>query len=319
MLEQPARTTLHTRDRDTAVEALNGVMPHRARVTVTGRNSVRFLLRSTGFAGWGTDAVASIGVRYAASVGPMPFLAAGVLTGGRGLLRVGDQEFALARDDCFLYPKDRPYHCDYRSTAALLLRLPTAYVSDVAAELTGLPAVRFLSPRPVSAELGGYWTDTLRFVASQLEHPDVEVSALVAGQLLRLAASSMLHVFPHTGMTAARTVAAGRVQPAVVRRAVAFMDAHADRPLTVAQVAGAAGVGARALQSAFRRHLDTTPLSYLRRARLERARHDLLTAAPGDGTTVARTARRWGFTDAGRFTAGYRTAFGELPSHTLRR
>jgi transcriptional regulator GlxA family with amidase domain len=119
-------------------------------------------------------------------------------------------------------------------------------------------------------------------------------------------------------MTAARAPADGHVAPAVVRRASAFMDANPERPLTVAEVAAAAGVGARGLQVAFRRHVGSTPMEYLRRVRLERVHRELRAAGPGDGVTVRETARRWGFANPGRFAAEYRAVYGQPPSRTLR-
>jgi transcriptional regulator GlxA family with amidase domain len=85
----------------------------------------------------------------------------------------------------------------------------------------------------------------------------------------------------------------------------------------VAEIARAASVTPRAVQLAFRRHLDTTPTAYLRRVRLEQAHRQLRDATPGDGITVAEVAARWGFTPS-RFTERYRAAYGVLPSHTLR-
>ncbi|GAB7045219.1 hypothetical protein JCM9534A_03450 [Catenuloplanes indicus JCM 9534] len=99
-----------------------------------------------------------------------------------------------------------------------------------------------------------------------------------------------------------------REVPVTVRRAVACIDAHA----------AAAGVSVRALQAGFRRHMDTTPLGYLRRVRLERAHRDLQAADPTTGATVTVIARGWGFTDLSRFAADYHAAFGRLPRQTLR-
>jgi transcriptional regulator GlxA family with amidase domain len=155
-------------------------------------------------------------------------------------------------------------------------------------------------------------------VVDQLNTPDLELPPLVADQMLRLVSGSLLRAFPNTTMTTVRAPAPGRAVPAVVRRAVAYMDAHAERPVALAEVAAAAGVGVRTLQVAFRRHLDLTPLAYLRRVRLHRAHRDLVAAEPGDGSTVGKIARRWGFAKASRFTAVYQSTFGELPSHTLR-
>ncbi|WP_433498154.1 AraC family transcriptional regulator [Sphaerimonospora sp. CA-214678] len=107
------------------------------------------------------------------------------------------------------------------------------------------------------------------------------------------------------------------VPPPVVRRAMELIEAHAAEPLTVEDIAEAVGVGARALQEGFRRHLDTTPMAYLRDMRLNRVRAELTAGAAGM-TTVTDVAFRWGFTHLGRFSLAYRQCFGEPPSVTLR-
>jgi transcriptional regulator GlxA family with amidase domain len=109
-----------------------------------------------------------------------------------------------------------------------------------------------------------------------------------------------------------------RVAPLVIRRAMELMEERAADPLTVKDVAKAAGVGVRTLQEGFRRHLGTTPCRYLRDIRLDRVHADLAACAPGSAT-VAEVACRWGFFHFGRFAAAYREQFGESPSLTLRR
>ena len=59
-----------------------------------------------------------------------------------------------------------------------------------------------------------------------------------------------------------------------------FIEENAHADITVADIAAAASVTVRAIQLAFRRHLDTTPLEYLRRVRLGHAHRDLLAADP---------------------------------------
>ena len=107
--------------------------------------------------------------------------------------------------------------------------------------------------------------------------------------------------------------------PASLRRAVAFIDTHLDQPLSLADIAAAARVSPRALAQTFRRHLEDSPMAYVRRARLDRAHHDLTAARPGDGQTVTAIAARWGFYDLPRFGVTYRKVYGRPPSHTLRR
>ena len=99
-----------------------------------------------------------------------------------------------------------------------------------------------------------------------------------------------------------------------MRRAIAFIEQHPDADIGVADIAAAANVSIRAVQFAFRRHLDTTPMYYLRTVRLDRAHHDLLTTNPSLGDTIAA---RWGFHHHSRFAARYRHAYGVTPRHTL--
>ena len=61
-----------------------------------------------------------------------------------------------------------------------------------------------------------------------------------------------------------------------------------------------------------------TPVRYLKVRRMNGVRREL-NAAAGGLASVAEVARRWGFSDLGRFAGEYRSLFGELPSETLRR
>lgn len=105
-------------------------------------------------------------------------------------------------------------------------------------------------------------------------------------------------------------------RPRHLRLAEGFIAAHLDQPITLEDVAGAAGISPRGLQLAFRAHRGTTPLGFWREARLARAHADLLAAPPG--TTVTAVALRWGFTHFGRFAELYRARYGLSPRDTLR-
>ena len=107
--------------------------------------------------------------------------------------------------------------------------------------------------------------------------------------------------------------------PLVVRRAARFIQENAGRAITLDDIAEAAGVGARGLQYAFRRHRGDTPTQFLRRVRMDRVHHELMTADPTQGDTVAAIAGTWHFTHPGRFATSYREVYGVPPSETLRR
>ncbi|MGW8991018.1 helix-turn-helix transcriptional regulator [Streptomyces zhihengii] len=144
------------------------------------------------------------------------------------------------------------------------------------------------------------------------------VAPLVADTVARLVAVTALDVFPSSfAPPGPGGRGPGAVGPAAVRRAVDHIHDHAARALTLADLAQAAGVTGRALQYGFARHLNTSPMAYLRRVRLERAHAELAVAEHGDGTTVAAVAARWGWTNPSHFTAAYRRAYVTAPSRTL--
>ena len=121
--------------------------------------------------------------------------------------------------------------------------------------------------------------------------------------------------YPHELMVDhAETSAA---QPQTLRRAIAFIHANAHRNIGISDIAAAVSVTPRSVQYTFRRHLDTSPLEYLRRVRLDRAHRDLQAADPAVDTVIA-IAGRWQFGHPGRFSIAYKEAFGTPPSRTLR-
>ncbi|HVK29249.1 MAG TPA: AraC family transcriptional regulator [Nocardioides sp.] len=105
--------------------------------------------------------------------------------------------------------------------------------------------------------------------------------------------------------------------PRYVSAAEDYLRAHARSAPTLAEVAAAVGVSVRALTLAFRRHRDSSPISYLRAVRMDGARADLLAAGPD--ATVSSVIAAWGYVNHGVFARSYAERFGELPSATLDR
>ncbi|MBF4616088.1 helix-turn-helix domain-containing protein [Curtobacterium sp. VKM Ac-1376] len=108
----------------------------------------------------------------------------------------------------------------------------------------------------------------------------------------------------------------GSQQPRTVRRAVAFIRANLRRTVTAAEIAAASGVSPRALQLVFQRSLGTSPLRYVRDARLAGAHAELLV---DEVTPIGTIAARWCFSNQGRFGAAYRERYGETPNDTRHR
>ena len=101
-----------------------------------------------------------------------------------------------------------------------------------------------------------------------------------------------------------------------VRRAVEFIQS-ADGQAKVGDVYRAAHVSWSTLDRAFREQFGLTPKQYIVALRLNRVRCRLVEG--GSNHTVSEIALAEGFTHFGRFSADYKTMFGELPSATLQR
>jgi AraC-like DNA-binding protein len=153
--------------------------------------------------------------------------------------------------------------------------------------------------------------DDLRGDSSALNH------TFVRDHFASTLASALLIGLPHNHLRAIEA-AEKPIAPAAVRRAERFLEENAANAVGLTDVARAAGVSARALQLAFRRFRDTTPMAQLRGLRLERARR-ALSDAGRDGGSVTSIAAAQGFGSLSRFTANYKARFGEAPSETLRR
>jgi AraC-like DNA-binding protein len=261
------------------------------------------------------------GFEYDAVLEPADAPTAVTVTRGSGTMTAAREEHCFTRGGAFMLPGDLSSAALLHDAGFALLRVPWPVVRSLAEERTSLPAtdLRFEAITPVSAQWQAMWASTAKFVCAQLVASETtEISPLIAYELTRVAAAVMLETFPNTAMNTLYVAGPGWVPPAAVRRAAAFIETHADRPVTLADIAAAAGVTGWALQSAFQRYYDATPVGYLRQARLERAYTELQDADPAAGVTVAAVARRWGWTSPGQFAAAYQRRFGEPPSRTLR-
>jgi anti-anti-sigma factor len=195
--------------------------------------------------------------------------------------------------------------------------MPAALLDDTAAPAGGAP-VRFVSHAPADGD-GRHWRAFSRGVHELLDDPDAGSAPLVVGAAARQLAALALVTFPNTAVATPTRTDRRDGHPATLRRAMAFIEAAPDRDLSLADIARAAHVTPRAVQLAFRRHLGTTPMAYLRRVRLAEAHDELRRTTPEDGSTITRIALRWGFASPSRFSEQYRDAYGVTPSQTLRR
>ena len=261
------------------------------------------------------------GVQYTAELSPAGAPLVAAVRQGSGVITTAREELRFLPGDVFMVPAGMPAVTTMNDAGYAALQLPWAVAGELAEARAGVAAadLRFEAMAPISAAVQRTFARTAHFICRQLvSSGDTEISPLVAQEMTWLAAAAMLETFPNTAMTVPYLTGPGWVPQAAVRRAATFIEAYADRPVTLDQIAAVAGVTSQALRSAFRRYLDVTPIGYLRRVRLERARAELQAADPASGITVADVARRWGWSSPGQFAKAYGRRFGVLPDHTLR-
>ena len=253
--------------------------------------------------------------------GALGYVLFGRLHRGTWSLTSGGREASLGPGDSILYPTSTPFRLEAQNFDFRVVCVPLARVSALASSHAGIDPedLRFDSMTPLSPTMARHFNSTLALVQRELSEPDSAFAhPLVAEHLTQTMTAAVLATFANTAMTTAGRSGSSRVAPATVRRAVAFIEEHAGEPMTLADIAAAAGVQPRALQTAFGRYFDLTPMAYLRRVRLERAHRDLQAGDAAAGAGVAEIAARWGFARAGRFAARYQQTYGQTPSHTLR-
>jgi AraC-like DNA-binding protein len=178
----------------------------------------------------------------------------------------------------------------------------------------------FTSVRPANPAMARTWHRAVEFLSEMLAgDPGVAAAPLVIGSTNRMLAGLLLATFPNTAVAPSADSDGHDARAAgTIHRAISFIDSNADLDIGITDIAFAAGVSPRAIQLAFRRHLDCTPTDYLRRVRLDQAHRELVEAVPGSGVTVTEVAYHWGFSSPSRFAERYRAAFGRSPSQTLR-
>jgi AraC-like DNA-binding protein len=240
---------------------------------------------------------------------------------GRFVARAASGDRLMLPGEHVVLDAHTAYRLRWEENANLFhVRMPRNEFETAVAEFTGASepaAVRFpLSWRP-SKQGTAAVAKVMQFLLRNAG-PNGLVSSgpLLSAQLRRMFVASVVEAY--SGVIQTDVGCAGDVRPPAVRRAVAYLEDNAADDVRLGDVSAAARVSNRALQDAFRRHLDTTPMAYLKAIRLARAHEELRRLSVEDGTTVAAVAYRWGFGNLGRFAADYRREFGRTPSEVLR-
>ena len=193
--------------------------------------------------------------------------------------------------------------------------IPSGLLRRQATEMLDGPDVQgldFDAGIDVTSAAGAGLRRLTEWLYAELDHPDTPLSnEIVAASAQELFLRTIVLAATHSRSMQLRGRARAAA-PATVRRAEEFMRSNAELPLTLEEIARAAGCCSRALQAAFHAFRGTSPMASLRRIRLELA-HQAIMRSEGS-VSVTEVAVRYGFSNPGRFASQYQRLFGEYPS-----
>jgi AraC-like DNA-binding protein len=318
----PRHPIFRASDLESACEYLSGVFaPHR-QTYVTREHRLNFRHRRARLGAVELNALSyGCDVRIDAPDWPNYYLVQFMLEGGCRVTQAGPSYEMTAGSIAVINPC-RPFDKSWSpSGRQLMLRIERRLLDRELIAWTGREPrgpIEFDQSRTFAFAEAATLTGVVRMLcndlrgnSSALDHP------FVRDRFASTLASALLIGLPHNHIRAIEA-AEKSIAPASVRRAERFLEENAANVVGLTDVARAAGVSARALQLAFRRFRDTTPMAQLRALRLERARRALAEAG-WDGGSVTSVAAAHGFGSLSRFEANYKARFGEPPSETLRR
>lgn len=245
---------------------------------------------------------------------------------GSAKVRVGGSTVVATRRTASVLSPGQPVTMTWAEFSPhLCVYLSRTLVEGEAARLLGGPSAApvFDAALDLTTASARSWLRAVRFLRDGLadEDPLLTTDACAQGFARTLASGLLLshrHSLTDAAAGRASLAARGTASARVVARATDHIERNLGHPLTVGELAQAAGVGVRTLQDAFRTERGVTPSAFVRARRLRAAREALLAADPAH-TSVTDVALSVGLTHLGRFAVAYGREYGEPPSATLRR
>lgn len=237
---------------------------------------------------------------------------------GRTLHQINAQPAVAAPGSAVILVPGQDVRMDSEAVRLLALDFPTTRVEQ-ALKVRGLPRARFeewARHRDLSSPAGTALRSLARWAAHELDQPGTPLGSGPTAEHLEQTLFSLFLDCLAEPIPAAEPLSPllGKIR---LSDLTGWILANLQQPLSVDTLATLAGVSPRAVQFAFRRYHQCTPTEFIRRARLNRIRQELLVR--GEAATVTEVAMRFGFFHLGHFANAYRLEFGEGPAETVRR
>ena len=239
------------------------------------------------------------------------------LCGGAAIVNGNDRYYSNPARAAVLNPHQPTTMIWEEGTRQILVQIDRRAMQDHLSEQLGSSADRpltFTGALDLTHGAGAALRHLVLYLVAEADASKAPIGAGLMGRAVESAIlSGLLEAHQHDyAAHLGRRRAAPRSRH--MRLAEGYIEAHLDQPLTLEDIAAAAGISPRGLQLAFRQHRGTTPLGFWRDRRLALAHADLLAGSD----SVTEVALRWGFAHFGRFSTAYRDRYGLSPRDTLR-
>lgn len=229
---------------------------------------------------------------------------------GRKQVTIGDQIFEYNPQQCLVVALPLPVTAQIleasrqRPFFAAILKIDVALVGQLLVEMSDdqepstWTAMRTSKMEPQAAEAA-------RRLLRAANDP-VEARVLGPGIVREV----LFHLLAGAQGDALRLLARRDGLARRVARAIRFMEAHYDQPLDVASIAKSAGISGSRLQHIFKDVTALSPIQYLKKVRLHRARMMML----AEGLGASEAAHRVGYGSPSQFSREFKRQFGLSPS-----
>lgn len=313
------RPLLHTRETTQAVRAIRQLVePFRF---TWGRQTATMDVQVTGAM---LERVKIFGVRHGAPVlvssNPLQSYYIILPLQGEVVGRIQDTNYRASAGEALVFPAGARLHAHWDlDCVAMVLSIAR---EELEAEFRGLAAApdRPLLPAKLllRSGVGRSFLNILGCLCADCDlQQDGDSLPRIRQSLQQALLVSLLELNRETSSDALQIERAStRRRRAGVARAVDYLHQNAHRKVEVDELAKVAYLSLRSLQVGFLECFGMGPMSYGKRARLLKAREELLCTDRRD-VNITDISARWGFACDNTFRRLYRQNFGELPSQTL--
>lgn len=260
-------------------------------------------------------------LRYGAAVHVAPgtlhdFYLFQVPVQGRSIIGVGAHTVIASKDTAAIISPDLDLQLDWeQGCEQFLIKIPKDLLNEACMQLLDIAPQEQIEFHPeyvLNGAHGMAWQHQISAILAYTDQQSAYPVPWLKSQTLSLLQHLLLtqpnnysRYFQHDSrMTGQRRLR-------VARR---YIDQHLGENLNLEDIARACESSTRSLTEAFRTQLNSSPTLYIRQARLEAVRKELLHAPAS--AQVTEIATRWGFNHLGRFSAWYKEKYHESPYET---